>query len=155
MQPPTAHRRLPRAGVDPIDDADSAFVTLSMAVHRPLRDETVVILLDDARCGVAIAVVTDTTSPDAAIEVVECLADPCAHGGRVAAMIVASVRPGGTDPATAAGDIDRWLEMSELAEQAGVELLEWFVIGRDVSCPRDDLGELPRWPHVGARRARP
>ena len=74
---------------------------------------------------------------------IECLLDPDRHGGRVGAMIVASVRPAHHDPD--ASDIDRWLEMSDLTEQAGIELLEWFVISEGVSCPRDLLGEPPRW----------
>jgi hypothetical protein len=137
------HHRLPRAGVDPIRTADAAFLTVSMAVHRPLRHETIVVLLDDARCGIAIAVVTGTERPNDVIEVVECLTNPLAHDGRVAAAIVATVRP--TPPVSIDDDVDRWLEMSDLAEQAGVEVLEWFVIGREVSCPRDRLGEPPRW----------
>lgn len=137
------HHRLPRAGIDPIGTADAAFLTVSMAVQRPLRHETIVVLLDDARRGLALAVVSDTTRPDDVIEVVECIAGPAAQGGRVAAIVVATVRPAGTDLVT--GDIDRWLEMSDLTEQMGVELLEWFVIGSEVSCPRDRLGEPPRW----------
>lgn len=137
------HSRLPRAGLDPIDDADRGFVTVSMAVHRPLRHETIVVLLDDARCGLGVVVVSGTHDHDAVVEVIDCLLDPDRHGGRVAAMIVASVRP--EHPGPEAGDIDRWLEMSDLAEQAGVELLEWFVISERVSCPRDLLGEPPRW----------
>ncbi len=43
------------------------------------------------------------------------------------------------------GDGDRWLEMSDLTSAAGVELVEWFVIGDDIHCPRDLLGEPPRW----------
>ena len=139
MQLATVHRRLPRAGIDPISDADTAFVTISMAVHRPLRYETIVALLDDDRCGVSLVVISGTQCPDAVVEVVECLLDPTRVGG----LIVASVRPddGEADP----GDIDRWLEMSDLSEQAGIELLEWFVIADDVRCPRDQLGEPPRW----------
>jgi hypothetical protein len=137
------HGRLPRAGIDPIDDADTAFITISMAVDRPLRHETIVVLLDDARCGLGVVVVSNTRDLDAVVEVVECLLDPGAHGGRVGAMIVASVRPGHVRPHD--GDIDRWLEISDLSEQAGVELVEWFVIGETVSCPRDLLGEPPRW----------
>ena len=137
------HGRLPRAGVDPIDNGDTAFITISMAVHRPLRYETIVALLDDARCGLGVVVVNGTHDHDAVIEVVECLLDPGAHGGRVGALIVASVRPDQSDGD--GDDIDRWLEMSELTEQAGCELLEWFVIGSEVSCPRDLLGEPPRW----------
>lgn len=137
------HGRLPRAGIDPIDDADTAFMTISMAVQRPLRSETIVALLDDARCGLGVVVVSDTDDHNAVVEVVECLVDPAAHGGRVGALIVASVRPDRAAPDD--GDIDRWLEMSDLTEQAGIALLEWFVIADDVSCPRDLLGEPPRW----------
>ena len=141
------HGRLPRAGVDPIDDADTAFITISMAVHRPLRHETIVALLDDARCGLGVVVVSDTGDRNAVVEVVECLLDPTVHGGRVGALIVASVRPEQSDGDAGPDehDIDRWLEMSDLTEQAGSELLEWFVIGSAVSCPRDLLGEPPRW----------
>ena len=137
------HSRLPRAGIDPIGDADTAFVTISMAVHRPLRHETVVALLDDDRCGVSIVAVSGTHRHDAVIDVVECLLEPLVDSGRIGALIVASVRPGpgGLDP----HDVDRWLEMSDLAEQRCIELLEWFVISDDVSCPRDQLGEPPRW----------
>jgi hypothetical protein len=139
----TVHGRLPRAGIDPIADADTAFLAVSMAVHRPYRHETIVALLDDARRGIGIVVVSGTHDPDAVIEVVECLVETDRHGATVGAMIVASVRPG--SDALAPGDVDRWLEMSDLAEQAGIELLEWFVIDEDVSCPRDLLGAPPRW----------
>lgn len=138
------HQRLPRAGIDPITDADTAFITISMAVHRPLRHETVVVLLDDARRGLGIVVVSGTRPAGAVVGVVETLLDPGVHAGQVSAMIVASVRPvGGTG--VDGDDIDRWLEMSDLAEQADIELLEWFVIADRVSCPRDLLGEPPRW----------
>jgi hypothetical protein len=35
--------------------------------------------------------------------------------------------------------------MSDVTSAAGVELVEWFVIGDDIHCPRDLLGESPRW----------
>jgi hypothetical protein len=144
MCAPVPHR-LPRAGVDRISSPDTALIMLSVTIHRPIRPETIVILLDDQRRGVAVAVVTDTRRPDDVIEVVECLGRPAAHGGRVGAIIVASVRPEPLDDDDAGGDVDRWLEISDLADQAGIELLEWFVIGDDVTCPRDRLGEPPRW----------
>ncbi len=144
------HHRLPRAGIDRISSPALALTMLSIAIQRPLRAETVVVLLDDQRRGVAIAVVTDTHRPDDVLEVVECLTNSAAHGGRVGAIIVASVRPAegdreGRGDELVAGDVDRWLELSDLAEQAGVELLEWFVIGNAITCPRDRLGEPPRW----------
>ena len=141
---PTTVRRLPRAGIDPIDHPDTALAAIALAVRRPLRSETVLLLLDEARCGRAIVAVSGTAEPDQVIEVIECImqSDGCEHLG---AIVVASVRP--DDPADTGdpGDVDRWLEMSEIAELAGIELLEWFVIGRTISCPRDRLGEAPRW----------
>jgi len=145
MCTPAVHHRLPRAGVDTIDCAETALLTLAMAIQQPLRAETVSLLLDDQRRGIAVAVVSGTDQPDDVLEVVECFTRSATHGGRVASVIVASVRPVVADEVTAAGDVDRWLEMSEIAEQAGVELIEWFVITGDVTCPRDRLGEPPRW----------
>jgi hypothetical protein len=138
--------RLPRAGLDPITSHDDALVTIAMAVHRPLRPETIVVLLDDTRRGIALVVVTDTTRPDDVLEAVECLTRPSTHAGRAGAIVVGSVRPGAPpDGADADRDVDRWLELSEIAEGHGIELLEWFVIGTEVRCPRDHLGEAPRW----------
>lgn len=152
----SSSHRLPRAGIDPITSHDDALVTVAMAVHRPLRFETIVVLLDDERRGLALVVVTDTTCPDDVLEAVECLTRPTTHAGRAGAIVVGSIRPGphtrDLDPDVdldIAGaddrDVERWLELSEIAEAHGVELLEWFVIGAEVRCPRDDLGEAPRW----------
>jgi hypothetical protein len=145
MCAPPVHHRLPRAGIDRIDRPERAIITMAMAIHRPLRPETITVLLDHERRGVAIAVVSDTRQPDAVLEVVECLTRTSAHGGRVGAIVVATVRPGVPDPVIAHGDVDRWLEMSDIAEQAGVDLVEWFVVGSHITCPRDLLGESPRW----------
>lgn len=136
------HRRIPRAGLDAIDSADAAFATLALAVERPLRHETIVIVLDEARRGTAIVVVSGTAQPDSVVEVIECIT----HGAQrehIGSIVVGSVRP--DEVGADARDIDRWLEMSEIAQDVGVDLLEWFVIGAAVRCPRDDLGEAPRW----------
>ncbi len=158
MEPISVPRRLPRAGVDSIDDATTALSTIGLALHRPLRHETIVLVLDETRRGRTIVVVSDTHQPDAVVEVVECITQ--GEGSEhVGAIVVASVRPAGAIVSSAEhgssraecpdiddlSDIDRWLEMSEIASLAGIELLEWFVIGRSVSCPRDHLGEAPRW----------
>lgn len=145
MCTPAVHHRLPRAGVDTISCAETALLALAMAIQRPLRAETVTLLLDDQRRGIAVAVVSGTHQPDDVLEVVECFTRSAAQGGRVGSIIVASVRPDRSDEATTSTDVDRWLEMSDIAEQAGVELVEWFVVGSEITCPRDLLGEPPRW----------
>jgi hypothetical protein len=88
-----------------------------------------------------VTVVSVTTRPDDAVEVAECLAAAGACTGRLGALVLASVRPG---LGALDGDGDRWLEMSDLTSAAGVDLVEWFIIGDDIHCPRDLLGEPPR-----------
>lgn len=143
--PPPA--RLPRAGIDPITDESTALALLRIAAC-PTRHETIIVLLDDARCGLGLVVVSDTAEPDAVVEVVERVLDPAVHDGRAAATIVASVRPrsdvgdrGGHD----LGDADRWLELDDVAERCGVELVEWFVLADGLSRPRELVNAPPRW----------
>ncbi|MFW2332567.1 hypothetical protein, partial [Ilumatobacter sp.] len=71
MRPTTTHRRMPRAGLDPIDEPAAALATFSLVMHRPRRHETIVLLLDDTRCGRSILTVTGTIDPDSSIEIVE------------------------------------------------------------------------------------
>ncbi len=138
------HCRVPRAGLDPIDDPTTAARILSAVVRRPLRSETIVVLLDAERRGIGVVVVAGTDDPDAVVEVVEFLSAPGAHEGRVGAVIVATIRPDADAPDDR--DVDRWMEISSIASDQGVEVIEWFVVGPErITCPRDHLGEPPRW----------
>ena len=68
----------------------------------------------------------------------------CRRGRHPAHFVVAAVRPGYD---ALPGDGDRWLELCEIAETHGCELVEWFILSDDVAwCPRDLLAEPPRWP---------
>ena len=144
-----AHRA-PRASVDPIDSArvpPSPSSTSRCDAHWPPRP--IALVLDADRRGRTIVVVDGTAEPDSILDVVERMAESIAASGRAGALVMATARPGGgPEP----GDEDRWLEASDIADDLGVELVEWFVIGGDVPtvaanawCPRDLLGEAPRW----------
>lgn len=139
---PTSHHRLPRAGIDPITGDGVALATVLAAVQLPLRYETIAVLLDDARCGLAVVVVSDTEPADAVVRVAEHLFDPRAHDAAVGSAVLASVRPTGGDELA---DADRWLELVDVAEQAGVDLLEWYILGSGVSRPRELVNAPPRW----------
>ncbi len=144
-----AHRLPPRATADPIDSPQAALAVIDLALSRPLTAETIALVLDQDRRGRTVVVVDGTEQPDAVLEVVERMAESIAATGHIGSLVVATARPGGgPEP----GDADRWLEASDLADAFGVELLEWFVVGGDrptvaanATCPRDLLGELPRW----------
>lgn len=135
--------RLPRAGLDRIDGPTDALSLLRLGIQCPPVPDTVVLLLDHVRRGIAIAAVRGTHGPDDVIEVAECFAGVAAEQADAGALVIASIRPGAPSPDP--DDVDRWLEMSELTELLGVELVEWFVLGRSTWCPRDLLGEQPRW----------
>jgi hypothetical protein len=135
-------RRLPRAGIDPIDSEQAALSMVWALQSTPARHETIVLPLDDQRHGQRVIVVSGTVEPDSFHDVVEAVGWQCAVRDDVGAVVVASVRPGG---GLDEGDVDRWLAASDLLDELGLELLEWFVIGAQVACPRDMLGEPPRW----------
>jgi hypothetical protein len=143
-------RRVPRARIDTIAGADDALALIRGVTAIPARHETIVIVLDDAHRGLGVVSVSDTDDDDAVVTVVECVAQPDLFDGDGGALVVATVRPGGfvTDD-----DIDRWFEICDLADEAGLELVEWFVVGRSISCPRDLVGVPPRWRGGAARSA--
>jgi hypothetical protein len=139
------HRRfhpVPRGGIDPIRSADDALAVLALAA--PYGHDTIVILLDGERCGSSIMVVNDTVDHDALFRVIDaCVAASAAHGAPIEAMIVGSSRPDGD---VESADVHRWLEASDQCRSGGIELIEWFVLGRSgPRCPRDMFGEPDRW----------
>ena len=127
-----------------VDSADAALAVITAAMHHPLRPQVIVLVLDADLRGHAVVIVDGAESPDAVIEVLEVVAEGAAEPAHPATLVVAAVRP---DLGALPGDADRWLELCEIAETHGCELLEWFVFSDDVAwCPRDLLAEPPRWP---------
>ncbi len=146
----SAHRT-PRAGIDPILDPRSALEVIRLALSSPVRSETIALVLDHERRGRTVVVIDDTNGDDDIVEVVERLSESMLVRDEGDALVIASVRPG---RGLNAEDGDRWLEAADLADSAGVDLIEWFVLevrpgrqGEDVIawCPRDLLADPPRW----------
>lgn len=142
-----ASHRLPYARVDPIDDA-AARLLLTSCFARPRHTETVVLLLDHQRRGVAVVNVTDieVDRRDSIYDVVDFVEASACGMPEVSAVVLGSTRPHGTDAlADSLGDIDRWRDIDDQLACAGLELIEWYVFGRTVSRPRVDLGAPSRW----------
>jgi hypothetical protein len=141
--------RVPRAGVDRMIDPADALALISLVVSSPPRGETIVVVLDRDHRGRTVANVDGTEHDDDVLTVVERFAAALAEERGGHALVIATVRVGrGADP----DDGARWLEASDLADDYGVELVEWFVVeldhtgaARHVSCPRALLAEPPRW----------
>ena len=138
--------RIPRALIDPINSEVDALTLIDLTMKHPPETDTIAVLLDHERRGLTIFTVTGTTHPDAMFDLLDIIIDAGNESGdRLGGVILASIRPdGGVEPA----DVDRWLEASEMTELGGIELVEWFVIGDDIQCPRDLLGQPPRWDSI-------
>jgi hypothetical protein len=136
--------RLPRARIDPIDSECTALSMLSLMIDAPMRPETVVMLLDHEHRGISLLVVSRTIPFDSLFDVLDVVIR--SEHPELGAIVVATIRPPVPGvPDLDEGDVDRWIEASDMVEDAGLELLEWFVIGAGVSCPRDLVPEPPRW----------
>jgi len=133
--------RFPIAGHDVLDDA-TALQLLGAVIGDPPRCETVLVLLDADRRGRSIINVEATCDPDAVLDVGDLVVTVAASATDIDGAIMASVRPGGTGDLD---DIERWLELDQRLDSAGIELVEWYVFGRSVSRPRELVGEPPRW----------
>lgn len=130
---------IPRPGIDPISCADDALAVL--ALGAPYGDDTVAIVLDERRCGTSVLVVHDTLDADALFDVIDACVMAASEDD--AAIVLASSRPDGE---MVGDDAMRWMEASDQCRAGGLELLEWFVIGRrGPTCPRELFGEPPRW----------
>lgn len=139
----------PRAGAPlapapaPVRSATDALRVLLLATPPPLAAETLAFFLDDEGRGGVITIVSDTTDPTTVLPVAECLCRAAEGVPSASALVIASLRPGGT---LLAADGERWRDLSRVAADHGVRLLEWFVIGGDgVHCPRELVGDPDRW----------
>ncbi len=132
---------VPRGGIDPIRCADDALAVL--ALGAPYGHDTVVLLLDSHRRGCSVMVVTDTIEADALFDVIAVCVAATSQSSEIDAVILASSRPDADDDPD---DVHRWLEASDQCRAGGLELVEWFVLGRSgPRCPRESFGEPDRW----------
>lgn len=156
MPAPEAPDAAPAAPVSvrpaPVRCGTDALRVLFLSASQPLEPETLAFLLDRNGHGSVITVVSGTVDPDSVLAVTECLAHAAEGLPHATALVLATVRPTGC---VLPGDIDRWLEASDLAAAHGVDLIEWYIIGASgAQCPRDLLGEPERWAML-APNARP
>lgn len=127
----------------PIRCTADALRLLFLSASHPLQHETLAFLLDPDGRGGVITIVSGTIEADSVLHVAECMVQAARKVEQAAALVLASVRPGGC---LLPGDLDRWMEASSLVEEYGITLIDWFIITETgAECPRDLLGEPHRW----------
>ena len=141
--PHTLHH--PSAPPARLTDGVAALQLVDLAVSRPLRSETVIFLADDAHLGHTCFVVSGTSAADDVLDVAALVVEVAERSPAVHAVVLATVRP--VEPiASGRSDLDRGLELLELFEAGGLELLDWFVISPDgASSLREGTGLPPLW----------
>jgi hypothetical protein len=100
------------------------------------RAQILALLLDADHTGTTCLAVDDVPAPDGVLRVGSILAELAGHDIGLAAVALASVRPGG---GAEMADIDRFDALAARLGGSGVLLLDWFVLGEHTAI---GLGEL-------------
>ena len=131
---------VPRAHCDPITSATQALSVFSLAIMRPLRAVTLVVRISRDHRGVGLFALNDGGDIRSLIDhiVARCAAQNAAR-----AVAIVSVRPQ-RRPQFHLGN--EWTTACDVCRQAGVQLVDWFVVGRHgVICPRVIAHEPGVW----------
>ncbi len=134
--------RVPRARVDRIESHFDALRIVTISMATPAAHQIIAITLDAEQRGIHVLAINETTEPDALLGVVDMIVDSAAYDAEVHGLVLAAIRPGGD---VDFADLGRWNEIDDLCASAGIDLIEWFVLGATISCPRDMCGTAPRW----------
>jgi len=147
------HHR-PSVRAIPIHGSRDALDVVSLAAAEPLRAETIALLLDDDHVGRACVVIEGTQEPDDVVDIARLMAELAERDVDVHAIVLASIRPRrpaddlpeGADDPQGRSDVDRWLELLDLFERAGIDLLDWYVVTQHtVFSLRSRTGMPPLW----------
>lgn len=127
----------------PVDDPVAACALLERIRREAPNADIIVMLLGVDRRLAGIVVVDGTGGdPDALLTVVEVLAT-VDRDGAPCDLVVGSIR---ASARVLADDAFRWVSASAIADDAGSQLVEWFVLADGIAwSPRDIVGEPPRW----------
>lgn len=125
----------PRSNLDPIRDSHDLLAVASLALHHPLRHETLVMLLDEHSCGTGLVTITGTNHPDDILEVARFFSDALMHSpeSAPAGLAIVSIRPG---ELADANDPNRRAEIERILDP--ITLHDWLVLGESVRCVRVD-----------------
>jgi hypothetical protein len=122
---------VPRPFLDTISTTSQALSVFSLTVTRPARAETLVLLLDSSRRGVAL--LSDTSrhaagsTPSHVGELLghHVVGMASAHPAAVACFVL-TVEP---DATPTIDDAEKWFAFADVCDRAGIVLLDWCVRG--------------------------
>jgi DNA repair protein RadC len=155
-RPARSHRHRHRGVVPPpttpINNPDDAMRIVLAAIAEPRTAETVVLLLDAQFRGGTCLVCRGASTPDQVASLAFLLTQVAAQETTLAAVVLATVRPGDGIAPSATDDATFATMRHDLAG-ADVDLLDWFLLDGDLVGSVAELtgacwrwaGEEPQW----------
>lgn len=122
---------------------EHAIAAFQRTMSQPVKPETLVLFLEhDLSCRSAVSV-SGTLKPEAIIDVAETVAAAAASQPHLGSLVLASIRPdGGIGP----HDDELWFDINDIADDAGIALVDWLIFGRfGIFSPPELLGLVSRW----------
>lgn len=137
---------VPRAHRDPITSASAALTVFSLAITRPLRPETLVLMMRKDHRGVGLFALE--TGEHLSL-VIDNVISRCVSNESAQAVAIASVRPQWQSRFDGAGlqnGASEFAGARASCHRAGIQLVDWFIIARaGVRCPRIDAALPSQW----------
>jgi len=128
---------VPRAHRDPITSASAALTVFSLAITRPLRPETLVLMMRKDHRGVGLVALETGEHLSLLIDDV---ISHCVSQVSAQAVAIASVRPQWPARLDGAGALDGADELAgarDSCHRAGIQLVDWFIVANHgVHCQR-------------------
>lgn len=138
------HRRVPKRAIRTADDARR---TLLLATNDG-RDECVVVAcVDDDRLPLTLFIFDGHSRLDDDLEdaVDAVVTAALSSGSPLGALFLGSSRPG-REPGPTVEDEQRWIRMADRCADAGIDLLDWFIVSERAVCSvADTLRPGPGW----------
>ncbi|MHB1129961.1 MAG: hypothetical protein ACYC06_07935 [Ilumatobacteraceae bacterium] len=131
---------MPRAHRDPINSATQALSVFSLAIARPLRPETLVLMMSHDHRGVGLFALNSAGN---LCSLIDHIVGRCATENTARAIAITSVRSQWQSQNQCG---DEWVSSRNICQRAGVQLVDWFVVSHHgVHCPRITVHEPATW----------
>ncbi len=136
-------RRSPRPARQSLRGPRDALDVITLAQSHPARPETICLLLDHAHRGVTVVIIEGSAPDDDLLGLGDLLVRAATESRAIGAVVLATVRPDRSHLPNA-NDERRWFDLRVRLEEAGVELLDWFVLSGGLASSLCELTDS-RW----------
>ncbi len=137
--------RAPRHASLPVRSPEDALEVVACVFSQPAATETVCLLLDHAHCGGLVLSVAGAGEAEQVDHVGALVAELATSDPHLGAVVLATARPGRTTRPTHDDELT-FLGLRGRFEEAGVDLLDWFLVANGLATSLAELTDArPLW----------